>query len=140
MIPQAAIQAWSTTRPWPTLVAVEQDLVLARLIVEIARHPLLGDELVFRGGTCLRQLGLDQPLRYSEDIDFVRSTHSGIDPVVYALPEVADGVGLHVARPADRTAPLERSRRDAHLLPLHPGSLIDDHDRKGTPWPRSAPA
>lgn len=43
MIPQAAIQAWSTTRPWPTLVAVEQDLVLARLIIEIARHPALGD-------------------------------------------------------------------------------------------------
>jgi len=51
VIPQAAIQAWSTTRPWPMLVAVERVLVLARLIVEIARHPLLGDELVFRGGT-----------------------------------------------------------------------------------------
>ena len=33
MIPQATIQAWSTSRPWPTLAAVEQDLLLARLIV-----------------------------------------------------------------------------------------------------------
>jgi hypothetical protein len=110
VIPQAAIQAWSTTRPWPTLVAVEQDLVLARLIAEIARHPLLGDELVFRGGTCLHQLVLDQPLRYSEDIDFVRSTHSGIGPVIDALREVADGVGLHVAGTDIRQHPKIRLR------------------------------
>lgn len=97
MIPRAAIQAWSTTRPWPTLVAVEQDLVLARLIVEIAQHPLLGEELVFRGGTCLHQVVLDRPRRYSEDLDFVRSTHSGIGPLLDAVRDVADTVGLHVA-------------------------------------------
>lgn len=117
MIPQAAIQAWSTTRPWPTLVAVEQDLVLARLIVEIARHPLLGDELVFRGGTCLHQLVLDQPLRYSEDIDFVRSTHSGIGPVIDALREVADGVGLHVAGTDIRQHPKIRLRAPSETDP-----------------------
>ncbi len=116
MIPQAAIQAWSTTRPWPTLVAVEQDLVLARLIVEIARHPLLGDELVFRGGTCLHQLVLDQPLRYSEDIDFVRCTHSGIGPVIDALREVADGVGLHVAGTDIGQHPKIRLRARARLI------------------------
>ncbi len=38
MIPRAAIQAWATVKPWPSLVQVEQDLVLARLIVEIAEH------------------------------------------------------------------------------------------------------
>lgn len=98
MIPRAAIQAWASGRPWPTLVAVEQDLVLARLIVEIAEHPLLGEELVFRGGTCLHQLVMDRPRRYSEDLDYVRTTHSGIGPILDALREVAASVGLEVAR------------------------------------------
>lgn len=39
MIPRSVIQSWAVTKPWPTLHAVEQDLVLARLIVEIAEHP-----------------------------------------------------------------------------------------------------
>lgn len=97
MIPQAIIQAWAVDRPWPTLVAVEQDLVLARLIVEITRNPLLGQELVFRGGTCLHQLVLDRPRRYSEDLDFVRSTHTPVGPIFDAIREVAGQVGLDVA-------------------------------------------
>ncbi len=61
MITQADIAHWQQRVPWPTLEQVEQDLVLSRLIVEIANHPLLGNELVFRGGTCLHKLWLDQP-------------------------------------------------------------------------------
>jgi hypothetical protein len=91
------IRAWAVNRPWPTLVAVEQDLVLARLIVEFAQHSLLGQELVFRGGTCLHQLVLDRPRRYSEDLDFVRSTHSPVGPIFDAIREVAGQVGLDVA-------------------------------------------
>lgn len=117
MIPRAAVQAWSTTRPWPTLVAVEQDLALARLIVEIARHHLLGAELVFRGGTCLHQLVLDHPRRYSEDLDFVRSTHSGIGPVIDAIREVADGVGLQVAGTDIRQFPKIRLRAPSETDP-----------------------
>lgn len=41
MIPPAAIQAWAVDRPWPNLAAIEQDLLLARLIIEFAQHPLL---------------------------------------------------------------------------------------------------
>jgi predicted nucleotidyltransferase component of viral defense system len=51
---------------------------LSRLTVEIAKDSLLGDELVIRGGTCLHKLHLAQPLRYSEDLDYVRRTRSGI--------------------------------------------------------------
>lgn len=96
MIPQAAIQAWAVDRPWSTLVAVEQDLVLARLIVAFAEHPLLSEELVFRGGTCLHQLVMDRPRRYSEDLDFVRATHSPLKPVLAGIREVAEAVGLEV--------------------------------------------
>lgn len=96
MIPRAVIQAWANVKPWPTLIQVEQDLVLARLLVEITEHPLLGEELVFRGGTCLHQLVLDRPRRYSEDLDYVRTTHSGIGPIFDALRQVAASIGLDV--------------------------------------------
>lgn len=94
MIPQAAITAWSTSRPWPSSEAIEQDLQLARAIVEVYRHPLLRDELAFRGGTCLHQIHLAQPRRYSEDLDFVRVSNTPIGPVYDALRDVAATMGI----------------------------------------------
>lgn len=89
MIPRAAITEWSNRAPWPSVDQVEQDLVLSRLIVEIANHPLLGEELVFRGGTCLHKVVLPEPLRYSEDLDYVRASHGPIGPILDAIREVA---------------------------------------------------
>jgi predicted nucleotidyltransferase component of viral defense system len=98
VIPAAAITAWGVDRPWPSRQQIEQDLLLARLIVEIYRHPYLSDELVFRGGTCLHQLRLSRPWRYSEDLDFVRRTSTGVGQVFDALRTVADDLGLTVAK------------------------------------------
>ena len=94
MIAQAYLNEWTSRAPWPAQVQIEQDLVLSRLVVEIADHDLLGAELAFRGGTCLHKLHLPQPLRYSEDLDYVRRTRSGIKPYLTALRELALGVGL----------------------------------------------
>ena len=47
MITEADIAHWQHHAPWPTLEQVEQDLVLSRLIIGIANHPLLANELVF---------------------------------------------------------------------------------------------
>lgn len=96
MIPAASITFWSRVVPWLSAEQVEQDLVLSRLICEIASHPLLGGELVFRGGTCLHKLHLPQPLRYSEDLDYVRATHGPIGSLLDALREVAAVVGTDV--------------------------------------------
>jgi len=41
VITEADIAHWQRHAPWPTLEQVEQDLVLSRLIVEVANHPLL---------------------------------------------------------------------------------------------------
>src|SRR5688572_26830121 len=65
-------------------------------MIEIAQHELLGGEFVLRGGTCLHKLHLPAPLRYSEDLDYVRRTHSGIGPYVEALRSIAADVGLDV--------------------------------------------
>ena len=39
MISPADIVAWSDQAPWPLTDQVEQDLVLTRLMIEIANHP-----------------------------------------------------------------------------------------------------
>lgn len=97
MIPGASIIYWSRVAPWPSQDQVEQDLVLSRLLCEIASHPLLGDELVFRGGTCMHKVHLPRPLRYSEDLDYVRATHGPIGPLLDALRGVAAAVGMDAA-------------------------------------------
>jgi predicted nucleotidyltransferase component of viral defense system len=94
VIAQAYLNEWASHVPWNQQIQIEQDLVLSRLIVEIAQHELLGDELAFRGGTCLHKLHLPKQLRYSEDLDYVRRRHSGIKPYLLALRDIAEGVGL----------------------------------------------
>ena len=94
MISEADIAHWQQHVPWPTLEQIEKDLVLSRLIVEIANHPLLGEELLFRGGTCLHKVWLDRPWRYSEDLDYVRRTAGGVGETLDAIREVAAAVGF----------------------------------------------
>jgi len=57
VIPAAFITEWRSRVPWPESYQVEQDLILSRLMVEIAGNELLGGELVMRGGTCLVAVG-----------------------------------------------------------------------------------
>ena len=94
MISQAELAHWSTVVPWTRDDQVEQDLVLSRLIVEFARHPLLGDELVFRGGTCFHKLWLERPWRYSEDLDYVRRSGGGVGDIFDAIRTVATNIGF----------------------------------------------
>jgi len=94
VITGADLAHWRHVVPWATDEQVEQDLVLSRLIIEIANHPLLGDELVFRGGTCFHKLWLDRPWRYSEDLDYVRRTAGGVGEILDAIRYIAEAVGF----------------------------------------------
>jgi predicted nucleotidyltransferase component of viral defense system len=76
---------------------IEQDLLLSRLIVEIANDDYLGQELVFRGGTCLHKLHAPRALRYSEDLDYVRSTGGGIGDLTRAVTSVGERLGMDVS-------------------------------------------
>lgn len=67
MITEAELARWRSNVPWIPDDQVEQDLVLSRLIVELANHGLLGDELVFRGGTCFHKLWPERPWRYAAE-------------------------------------------------------------------------
>ncbi|MHB8373011.1 MAG: nucleotidyl transferase AbiEii/AbiGii toxin family protein, partial [Thermoplasmataceae archaeon] len=74
MIPQDYITAWNQVAPWASQRQVEQDLIISRALVAIFSDPFLRGELRFRGGTALNKLHFPAPLRYSEDIDLVRTT------------------------------------------------------------------
>jgi predicted nucleotidyltransferase component of viral defense system len=96
MIPYNTITAWGTHHPWPTREQVEQDLLLSRAICEIYCDEILGKELVFRGGTALHKLLLEKPYRYSEDLDFVRTTAGGIAPIIGRLSDMGREMGFIV--------------------------------------------
>jgi predicted nucleotidyltransferase component of viral defense system len=95
VIPQPYITEWSAHAPWPAESQIEQDLILSRLIVEIASDELLAGELAFRGGTCLHKLHLPGPARYSEDLDYTRtSDEPRIGDCLTALRRIAADIGL----------------------------------------------
>jgi predicted nucleotidyltransferase component of viral defense system len=96
MIPQRHITQWTTQVGWTQVNQVEQDLLLSRLIVEIANDEYLGDELVFRGGTCLHKLRLSPGLRYSEDLDYVRRSPGPIKEMAVALRAIGERLGMQV--------------------------------------------
>lgn len=97
MIPNPAITAWGANLPWPSRNQIEQDLLLSRMIIELANHPYLGNELAFRGGTCFHKLHLPRPFRYSEDLDYVRSTPGGIANITAALSQLGNSMGFQVS-------------------------------------------
>lgn len=123
MISANAITAWGTNHGWPTREQVEQDLLLYRAICAIAEDDYLSQELVFRGGTALHKLHLDHPYRYSEDLDYVRSSASGIGPLTHWSSSSERVPGLTRRRRALRGGcrrPLAGCRpRDERQRPLH---------------------
>ncbi len=94
MIPVAFIDHWRTVVPWVDQDQVEQDLLLSRMILEIAIDPLLSNELAFRGGTCLHKLWLQRPWRFSEDLDYVRTSQGGVGEILSALRDIGVRLGF----------------------------------------------
>ena len=90
MIPAQNIVAWGNLVPWTDARQIEQDLIISRALVEIFSDPGLREALRFRGGTALNKLHFPAPLRYSEDIDLVRSSHGPIGSVLDQLRGVLE--------------------------------------------------
>lgn len=85
MIPAQNIVAWGNVVPWADQRQVEQDLIISRALIEIFSDDMLSDALRFRGGTALNKLHFPAPLRYSEDIDLVRTSGGPIGPILDQL-------------------------------------------------------
>lgn len=85
MIPIDSIDAWALTSPWARKHMVEQDLIISRAMIEIFSDLFLQNELRMRGGTALSKLHFPNPIRFSEDIDLVRSTRGPIGEYINSL-------------------------------------------------------
>ncbi|WP_457578156.1 nucleotidyl transferase AbiEii/AbiGii toxin family protein [Ensifer adhaerens] len=90
MIPAQNIVAWGRIVPWADQRQIEQDLIISRALIDIFNDDLLSAELRFRGGTALNKLHFPEPLRYSEDIDLVRTTAGPIGPILDRLRDVLE--------------------------------------------------
>ena len=90
MIPAQNIVAWSNVVPWADQRQVEQDLIISRALVEIFSDEMLREALRFRGGTALNKLHFPAPLRYSEDIDLIRTSAGPIGPILDRLRVVLE--------------------------------------------------
>lgn len=85
MIPSQNIVAWGVIAPWAEQRQIEQDLIISRALIDIFSDDMLRKELRFRGGTALNKLHFPEPLRYSEDIDLVRTSSGPIGPILDQL-------------------------------------------------------
>ncbi len=90
MIPAMNIIAWGNVAPWPDQRQIEQDLIISRALVDLFSDPFLRERLRFRGGTALNKLHFPAPLRYSEDIDLVRTEASPIGDVLGRIRDVLE--------------------------------------------------
>ena len=90
MIPAQNIVAWGAVVPWADQRQVEQDLIIGRALVEIFSDDVLRDAVRVRGGTALNKLHFPRPMRYSEDIDLVRTSGGPIGPVLDRLRVVLE--------------------------------------------------
>ncbi len=90
MISQADIISWRNLAPWGGFDQVEHDLVLSRALCELYQHPIICENLVFRGGTALHKLFFDIAGRFSEDLDFVQAKAEPIGNTVDAIRECLD--------------------------------------------------
>ena len=113
MIPRMNIIAWGNVVPWVDLRQVEQDLIISRALVELFSHPALAGQLRFRGGTALNKLHFPHPLRYSEDIDLVRTGTGPIGPVLDAIRAALEPWLGRASFTRSPTAPKLRFRVDA---------------------------
>ena len=94
MIPQDAYDQWCGAVPWTSPHEVEQDLVLTRLIAEVAQDEVLGQALAFKGGTCLHKVWMPAPWRYSEDLDYTIRGGVTLDEVKAAIKKIGADVGF----------------------------------------------
>ena len=98
MIPRHEIDAAARQHPGWDTHQVEQDIVLTRLMAEVANDKYLAEALVLKGGTCLHKLWLPEPWRYSKDLDYARTEDTPMGATFDALRAAGQRVGLDAAR------------------------------------------
>ncbi|VUX55552.1 conserved protein of unknown function [uncultured Woeseiaceae bacterium] len=115
------IIAWGNIAPWAEQRQIEQDLIISRAVIELFADDILKEELRFRGGTALHKLHFPAPLRYSEDIDLVRTTHGPIKPILSRIRGILEPWMGDAAFERSRVAPkliFRAQAEDGTAVPL----------------------
>ncbi len=131
MIPAKNIVAWGNVVPWADQRQVEQDLIISRALVEIFSDEMLRDALRFRGGTALNKLHFPASLRYSEDIDPVRTSTGPIGPILGQLRVVLEPSLGQAQFDQSPVAPKIRFRagaEDGRVMPVRSKIEINTRD------------
>ena len=129
MIPMMNIVAWSSVVPWVDMRQVEQDLIISRAIVDIFSDVFLRTQLRFRGGTALNKLHFPAPMRFSEDIDLVRTTSGPVGPVFGAFARCSSlGSGMRsLSEARSRPASVQNAGRGYREAIGNPAEGGDQH-------------
>lgn len=90
MIPENYIISWQQDAPWKDYSQIEQDLLISRALIEIFSDDWLSQKLLFRGGTALYKLYFKEPVRYSEDLDFVMTAKGPVGDILDAVRKKLD--------------------------------------------------
>lgn len=76
------------------LPVAERDVVLTYVLRVLADAGLL-EQLVFKGGTCVRKVFLGRAGRFSEDLDFTAPKIPDPEDLILTIAEVFDGQTYH---------------------------------------------
>jgi predicted nucleotidyltransferase component of viral defense system len=141
MIPTQNIVAWSKMAPWAEPRQVEQDLIIARALVQLFSDPFMQQELRFRGGTALNKLHFPKPLRYSEDIDLTRTKEGASKPIWDRVHDFLDPWLGDPEYCRSQTAPALRYRVEAEdgSAPIRLKIEINEAEITALDEPRASP-
>jgi predicted nucleotidyltransferase component of viral defense system len=143
MIPAMNIVAWGRSVPWVEQRQVEQDLIISRALIELFGDPFLREQLRIRGGTALNKLHFPKPLRYSEDIDLVRTSSGPIGPVLDAVRSALEPWMGRARFDQSPVAPKLRFRTPAEdqssSVPIRLKVEINTHETTAYDPPRMVP-
>ena len=87
--PARNIVAWGAVVPWDDQRQIEQDLIISRALVEIFSDDVLCDACGSWRDRA-HKLHFPKPMRYSEDIDLVRTSRGPIGPILDRLRVVLE--------------------------------------------------
>lgn len=113
MIPKGEILERATQASLQAHV-IEKDYVLGWLIAGINQHPALGNDWVFKGGTCLKKCYFDT-YRFSEDLDFTIRDRSLLN--VDFLRDAFTGIANWIYEESGVEIPVDRLRFEAYTNP-----------------------
>lgn len=85
MIPISFVTEWSKNVPWQTMEQVEHDLLICQILGLLFKNCSIADSLIFRDGTALNKVYLQDQARFSSTINLVKLTKEPMDELVQKL-------------------------------------------------------